>query len=209
MSSRLLLFALACVNAVRCSVGTALLDNLSQRLRPHSSPAGEAPNTVVSGGRIVGDWALDTVDGRVARFLGIPFAVSTEGPHRWRPPEPAASWAPGTLNATHWGPACAQGQPSSDPDVPADQSEDCLTVNVFTPALGRPRGSPPLPVLLFFHGCVHALVSPDTEASVSRVSLGADPQALRGANHTLLVLTPVSLQRRLCRGFQPRAVGPV
>ena len=38
--------------------------------------------------------------------------------------------------------------------MPTVQSEDCLNVNVFTPAsaLGRPPDRPPVPVLLWFHG---------------------------------------------------------
>ena len=36
--------------------------------------------------------------------------------------------------------------------MPTAQSEDCLNINVFTPALGRPPVRPPVPVLLWFHG---------------------------------------------------------
>ena len=152
----LLALAASCAQAVRLLGPSSLFDALTQhwlgRGEGSWAPPPVPPSAVVTGGRIVGDWAADGV----ARFRGIPFGASTAGPGRWLPPSPAAPWAPDSWDATHWGPACAQGQPRSDPDVPEDQSEDCLNVNVFTPALGRPASSPPVPVLLFFHGCASA-----------------------------------------------------
>ena len=111
-----------------------------------------APSAVVTGGRVVGEW-VEGAPG-VARFLGIPYAASTAGAGRWSPPSAPDSWAPGTLRATAWGPACVQAQPPGDPDVPpaSEQSEDCLSVNVFTAALGSTPLGNPVPVMLFFHG---------------------------------------------------------
>jgi para-nitrobenzyl esterase len=149
----LLVLTASCAQAVRLLGPSSLLDALTRHWPGRAAdswvPPPVPPSAVVSGGRVVGDWAADGV----ARFRGIPFGGPTAGQGRWRPPSPAQPWAPGSWDATRWGPACAQGQPRSDPDVPAEQSEDCLSVNVFTPALGRPPLSPPVPVLLFFHGC--------------------------------------------------------
>ncbi len=108
------------------------------------------PSTVIASGRVVGRW-VDDVPG-VSRFLGIPYAASTAGAGRWAAPSPPEAWAPASLDASAFGPACVQAYGLGDPDVPADQSEDCLSVNVFTPALGRPPGRDLVPVMMFFHG---------------------------------------------------------
>src|SRR3990167_4758475 len=65
-------------------------------------------------------------DGKaVNAYLGIPFAESTGGQNRWRPPVPKAAWD-GTFNATRLGPACPQNT-----DIMYPQSEDCLSLNVW------------------------------------------------------------------------------
>jgi carboxylesterase type B len=88
-------------------------------------------------------------------FWGIPYAEPPVGALRWQPPRVAASWN-GTREATHPGATCIQmGTPQyGDPAVSYDQvegfmgkdptewmpgvtvaqSEDCLYLNVFTPA---------------------------------------------------------------------------
>lgn len=65
----------------------------------------------------------------VSAFLGIPYAESTAGEHRWQPPVPKAPW-PGRLQATQFGPICPQNDSFG---VTLPQSEDCLSVNVWTP----------------------------------------------------------------------------
>ena len=85
------------------------------------------------------------VQGPAIAFKGIPYAAPPVGERRWRPPEPAAGWS-GVRSADAFGPICAQ-----DPrgGIPGQQSEDCLTVNVFVP---RDRGDAALPVLFWIHG---------------------------------------------------------
>jgi carboxylesterase type B len=82
----------------------------------------------------------------VAAFLGISFAESTAGANRWMPPVPKAAWTD-VRPATAFGPACPQNTfaPGGRP-----QSEDCLSVNVWTPAIGS--STAPLPVVVFIHG---------------------------------------------------------
>jgi carboxylesterase type B len=83
----------------------------------------------------------------VDAFLGIPFAETTEGDNRWAPPiSIMAAWEDkGTLQATDYGPICSQsGQPND-----ANMSEDCLSINVWTPD-GRADAS--LPVMVFIYG---------------------------------------------------------
>lgn len=85
--------------------------------------------------------AVRGVAGPIATFRGIPFAAPPVGDLRWRPPVPVAPW-PGVRDATRFGAACTQpGQPRS--------AEDCLFLNVWTPAARARAG---LPVMVFVHG---------------------------------------------------------
>jgi para-nitrobenzyl esterase len=77
-------------------------------------------------------------------FFGIPYAAPPVGPLRWRPPAPAVRWTR-PRDATRRGPAC----PQVEMGFPRATSEDCLTVNVWTPVGAR---SGPLPVLVWIHG---------------------------------------------------------
>ncbi len=88
-------------------------------------------------------------DGKVRAFLGIPYATPPVGDLRWRPPQPAAKWK-GVRNATSYGARCMQ---VPFPDMifqDAGMSEDCLYLNVFTPA--NARGNRKLPVMFWIHG---------------------------------------------------------
>ncbi len=88
-------------------------------------------------------------DGQVRAFLGIPYAAPPVGSLRWKPPQPAAKWS-GVRSATGFGPHCMQ------PKLYADmifrdpgQSEDCLTLNVWTPAQDKDER---LPVMVWIYG---------------------------------------------------------
>ena len=78
-------------------------------------------------------------------FLGIPYAAPPVGALRWQPPRPPAPWH-GTRAATSYAPHCPQ--PSSSFGR-ASTSEDCLYLNVFTPAGAQGRR---LPVMVWVHG---------------------------------------------------------
>ncbi|MDE0692455.1 MAG: carboxylesterase family protein [Gammaproteobacteria bacterium] len=78
-------------------------------------------------------------DGAV-RFLGIPYAAPPVGAARWLPPTPAPAHG-GTLEATDYGPVCPQ--PRSE-----NADEDCLTINVWTPAADDAAR----PVMVWLHG---------------------------------------------------------
>ena len=95
--------------------------------------------------RTTGGWVQGTTAGTAAEYLGIPYAAPPVGPLRWQPPQPAASW-PGIRAATSFAPHCPQ--PASPFGV-ASTSEDCLYLNVFTPARARGRD---LPVMVWIHG---------------------------------------------------------
>ena len=73
----------------------------------------------------------------VIAFKGVPFAAPPVGDLRWRPPAPAAKWS-GVREAADYGNVCMQKYPNTDNGIgrqPA--SEDCLTLNVWTPATRR------------------------------------------------------------------------
>lgn len=89
-------------------------------------------------------------EGRVRAFLGIPYAAPPVGELRWKTPQPPAVWK-GLREATHYGSRCFQGRVYRDMMFQdAGPSEDCLYLNVYTPAnirLGRK-----LPVMFWIHG---------------------------------------------------------
>ncbi len=72
-----------------------------------------------------------SVEGDVGIFKAIPYASPPVGDLRWRAPQPPAAWN-GVRDAANYGPACMQ---PSEP--PAAVSEDCLTLNVWTPRCSR------------------------------------------------------------------------
>lgn len=116
-------------------------------------PREAPPTTVVALGPLTGEWVLPPgATRRVARFLGVPYGADTGGSGRWAPPRSPPPWGLAPLVATAWGPACVQAFQRDDPDSAAVVSEDCLSLNVFTPVLGTTPRKPPAPVMLFFHG---------------------------------------------------------
>jgi para-nitrobenzyl esterase len=88
-------------------------------------------------------------DGKVRAFLGMPYAVPPVGGLRWKAPESAAKWK-GTRDATHYGSHCLQTPAFDQSFTDAGQSEDCLYMNVYTPA--DAKGKSKLPVMFWIHG---------------------------------------------------------
>lgn len=88
--------------------------------------------------------------GKVRAFLGLPYAAPPVGQLRWRAPEPPAKWK-GKRDATKYGAHCYQGHVYSDQSFQdAGPSEDCLYLNVFTPANAKSKSK--LPVMFWIHG---------------------------------------------------------
>ena len=92
----------------------------------------------------------------VYTFLGIPYGASTEGKNRFMPPQPPQPWE-GVLPTVYFG-ACAPQAPGNwqstsyktfqDEWNYAYISEDCLKLNVWTPAIDKAKR----PVIVWIHG---------------------------------------------------------
>jgi para-nitrobenzyl esterase len=95
-----------------------------------------------------------TVEGTLEKsgirsFKGIPFAAPPVGNLRWREPQPVQSWQ-GVRNAKKFGPRAMQLAVFGDMGFRSDgMSEDCLYLNVWTPAKSV---NEKLPVLVYFYG---------------------------------------------------------
>ncbi|MBO5353862.1 MAG: carboxylesterase family protein [Lachnospiraceae bacterium] len=98
-------------------------------------------------------------DPRITVFKGVPYAAPPVGELRWKSPSPAKKWE-GVRVADTYGPISCQHVPGLNPEDfwtrelhPAGpeypMSEDCLYVNIFTPAK---TGKEKLPVLFYIHG---------------------------------------------------------
>lgn len=118
----------------------------------------EQPVVQTTSGKIHG-----IVENNVQQFLGIPFAQPPVNDLRWEPPQPLSPGARKlSVNATQLPPSCPQnpiGLPIFNKDIPQFQiqgynsssatSEDCLTLNVWSPAS---KSSGLYPVIVFLYG---------------------------------------------------------
>jgi len=82
-------------------------------------------------------------------FKGIPFGAPPVGDSRWKPPQPVKNWQD-ARKADKFGPRCMQRPIFGDMGFRSNgMSEDCLYLNVWTPAKS---GNEKLPVLVYFFG---------------------------------------------------------
>jgi len=84
----------------------------------------------------------------VRSFKGIPFAAPPVGDLRWREPQPVKNWT-GVRNADQFGAHCMQVAGSGDYWFRSPMNEDCLYLNVWTPAKSSREK---LPVLVYIYG---------------------------------------------------------
>ncbi|HET7250516.1 MAG TPA: carboxylesterase family protein [Gemmatimonadales bacterium] len=125
---------------------------LALTLVPWATSRAQSPSTVRPTYQVrVAQGVLEGIDAAkpgVRAFLGIPYAAPPIGVKRWAAPEPPASWQ-GVRSAAKFGNRCIQTHPF--PDMlfqSAAESEDCLTLSVWTPAKDRDH----LPVMFWIHG---------------------------------------------------------
>jgi para-nitrobenzyl esterase len=85
----------------------------------------------------------------VRTFLGIPYAAPPTGARRWKKPEPVTAWTE-TRDATAYGKRCPQPTTARAPNM-NETDEDCLSLNVFTPAKKK-SGEGAMPVMVWIHG---------------------------------------------------------
>jgi para-nitrobenzyl esterase len=81
-------------------------------------------------------------------FLGVPYAAPPVGERRWRPPVPVTPWE-GVRKATDFGSRCMQDRVFDDMVFRDEPSEDCLYLNVWTPAESADAR---LPVMVWIYG---------------------------------------------------------
>jgi para-nitrobenzyl esterase len=102
--------------------------------------------TEIKNGTIAGYYDTKT---NIKKYLGIPFAKPPVGELRWKAPQPMESWK-GVKETKKFGPRAVQAPIFGDMDFKSDgMSEDCLYLNVWTPAT---RNDKNLPVLVYFYG---------------------------------------------------------
>ena len=114
-----------------------------------SQAAPTGPSVQAAAGAVTGI-SQTTAGGPANAYLGIPYAAPPVGPLRWKPPMPPAKWT-GNRQATAFGSRCMQPKLYDDMFFrDPGQSEDCLTLNIWTPPDAKPGAK--LPVMLWIYG---------------------------------------------------------
>jgi len=134
-------------------------------LKQASLLAAAVPFAITTGCSSGSGPVADTKDGKVRGqvvdgvnvFRGIPYGGDTSGKNRFMPPTKVQPWT-GVRDAINWGHVAPQSLASGNIDYtsmvrwmekPGGQGEDCLVLNVYTPAL---KDGGKRPVMFSIHG---------------------------------------------------------
>ena len=165
-------------------VGAALL---LPRRHARAADAGEPVVVDTTSGKIRGV----TVNG-IAAFKGIPYGASTAGANRFMQPHKPAPWG-GVREAVDWAghaPQAFFGQRRPEvshlapPPDTVPVSEDCLTLNLWTPGLDAGKR----PVMVWFHGGAFSYGSANTPRTVGANLARRGDVVMVTVNHRLNIL---------------------
>ena len=119
-----------------------LISNAQQSVNSNAFPV----QITTVNGIIEGEFDIKT---NIQSFKGIPFAQPPVGNLRWKAPQPVLSWT-GVKQTKKFGPRAVQSNIFGDMGFRSDGiSEDCLYLNVWSPAKSPDEK---LPVLVYFYG---------------------------------------------------------
>ncbi|KAL7646006.1 UNVERIFIED_CONTAM: hypothetical protein RMT77_002907 [Armadillidium vulgare] len=133
----------------------AFCTSLSTSQREATVEGNEVPIVRVKQGLIQGIAEKSLNGSKFFSYMGIPYAQPPEGNLRFKDPVPLTSWD-GILNGTKMPASCLQilffstFNYEDGKDTSISGKEDCLHLNVFTPAQNEPERK--LPVMVFIHG---------------------------------------------------------
>ncbi len=141
-----------------------------------------APIATTAAGQVRG-----YTDEGVFVFKGIPYGAATGGANRWLPPRKPPAWHDARA-ATEFGPMCPQvfGAPLAEETAVLQRgpmSEDCLNLNVWTPAIGAGAGK--RPVMVWFHGGGFAVGSGGSRTNDGTNLAGRNDVVVVTINHRL------------------------
>ena len=126
-----------------CILGLCCMLTITMSAQKNNSFAVQAQT---ENGVIEGNYDVAT---GLQMYFGVPFAKPPVGDLRWKAPQPPDNWA-GVLETKKFGPRAVQAPVFGDMNFRSDGlSEDCLYLNVWTPAKRNTAG---LPVLVYFYG---------------------------------------------------------
>jgi para-nitrobenzyl esterase len=139
-------------SALRASAFAGAIPDATQQAKPLPTTKGSDAVVDTSSGKVRG-----MVEDGIRVFKGIPYGASPAGTKRFMPPKKPAPWG-GVRESTAFGHDAPQVPLGSNYDYsriidwlrfPGGQGEDCLVLNVWTPAV---KDNAKRPVLVSFHG---------------------------------------------------------